>query len=205
MNAKENHVISFHYTGTLSDGKEFDSSKGREPLQVILGLGMIIPGLEKELFGMKKGDKKKVVIPANLAYGERIKEAVQEVPKSHMPKEIELKEGLQLVAQGPHGPIPVQIAKVNADTVTVDFNHPLAGKELTFHVEVTEVREQSEEEKKALAEQMKGGCCGGGDCHSHGEEEDCCSKGSCGSGSCGSGKCEDKKEKKSTKKDSSKK
>lgn len=146
MTITDKKVVKINYTGKLTDGTVFDSSVGKEPLQFIFGVGMIIPGLEEGIKGLKVGDKKTVEIPADKAYGQRNDAAIQEVPKDQFPKEIELKVGLQLMAQGPQGVLPVTIADIKENTVTVDFNPPLAGKDLTFDVEIVEVRDATEEE-----------------------------------------------------------
>ena len=139
---EKNKVVSIHYTGTLEDGTVFDSSEGREPLEFIFGIGQIIPGLEEGLEGLKVGDKKKVEnITPDKAYGPKLDEAMQEVPKSQLPEDLDVQVGMQLAAQGPQGPIPVVIAEVKEESVVVDFNHPLAGKTLTFEVEVTALRD----------------------------------------------------------------
>lgn len=144
---EKNKVVSMHYTGTLEDGSVFDSSEGREPLEFISGVGMIIPGLEEGLEGLAKGDKKKIEnIAPDKAYGQIQEEARQEVPKDQMPQDMELEVGMQLAAQGPQGPIPVVIAEIKEESVVVDFNHPLAGKTLTFDVEIVEVRDATPEE-----------------------------------------------------------
>lgn len=146
MEIAENKVVSIHYKGTLKDGSVFDSSEGREPLLFIFGTGMIIPGLEEGIKGLKVGDKKKVDIGFEKAYGPKMDEAKQEVPKAQLPTEVELKVGMQLAAQGPQGTIPVTIIEIKDEVVVVDFNHPLAGQDLTFDVEVVEVREPTKEE-----------------------------------------------------------
>lgn len=203
MKIAENKVVKLNYKGTLLSGEVFDSSEGREPLEFIFGVGMIIPGLEDGLKGLKVGDKKKLNIKSEKAYGPRMDEAVQEVPKQHFPAEIPLKVGMQLAAQGPHGVIPVVIADIKKDTVMVDFNHPLAGKDLVFEIEVVGVRDAS-------AEELSHGHTHGADGHhghdheghSHGnDDEGCCGGGSCSSNEgksskgkkdkecCGSGNC----------------
>lgn len=205
MKIAENKVVKLNYKGTLLSGEVFDSSEGREPLEFIFGVGMIIPGLEDGIKGLKVGDKKKVNIKSDKAYGPRMDEAVQEVPKEHFPADIPLKVGMQLAAQGPHGVIPVVIADIKANTVMVDFNHPLAGKDLVFEIEVVGVRDASAEE---LAHGHTHGEDGhhGHDSHghSHGDEEEGCCGGGCGSHEgksskgkkdkecCGSGRCKDK-------------
>jgi len=146
LNITEKSVVSLHYKGTLEDGSVFDSSEGRDPLVFIFGTGMIIPGLEAGIDGLKAGDKKTINVKSDEAYGQRKEEAMQEVPKEHLPQDAELKVGMQLAAQGPQGAIPVVISEIKDKTVVVDFNHPLAGKDLTFDVEVIEVREATKEE-----------------------------------------------------------
>jgi FKBP-type peptidyl-prolyl cis-trans isomerase SlyD len=147
MEVSENKVVSIHYKGTLKeDGSVFDSSEGREPLLFLFGKGMIIPGLEEGMVGLKVGDKKSIEVGFEKAYGPKMEEAKQDVPKDQLPKEAELKVGLQLMAQGPQGAMPVTIAAINDTTVTVDFNHPLAGKDLIFDIEVIDVREPTKEE-----------------------------------------------------------
>lgn len=146
MEISENKVVSLNYTGKLKDGSVFDTSDGREPLMFIFGNGMIIPGLEEGIKGLKSGDKKSVEVGFEKAYGPVMEEAKQEVPKNQLPQEAELKVGMQLAAQGPQGAIPVTIAEIKDDSVIVDFNHPLAGKDLVFEVEIVEVREPTKEE-----------------------------------------------------------
>jgi len=146
MDIKEKSVVKMHYKGTLSDGTVFDSSEGKEPLEFIYGVGMIIPGLEKGILGLKVGDKKKIEVASDEAYGPLNDQAVQVVPKSQFPADLKLEKGMQLMAQGPQGAIPVVIADVMEEEIKVDFNHPLAGKDLVFEVEVTDVREATKEE-----------------------------------------------------------
>ncbi len=149
MAIKANSVVKMHYTGTLEDGTKFDSSEGKEPLEFIYGVGMIIPGLEEGIEGLDVGAKKKVEnIAAEKAYGPRMDEAMQEMPKEQLPEEVrgQLQVGMQLAAQGPQGMIPVTVADVKEETVVMDFNHPLAGKTLNFEVEILEVRDATPEE-----------------------------------------------------------
>ncbi len=190
MEISNNKLVKINYKGTLEDGSVFDSSEGREALEFIAGAGMIIPGLDKGLVGLKAGDKKTISVKSEEAYGPRQDEAVQEVPKDQFPKDVELKEGMQLAAQGPQGVIPVVIVSIGDETIKVDFNHPLAGKDLTFECEVVEVKEATEEDmKKFMPEPQEhnheGGCCGGDEsCDSEEKEEGEC----CGSGQCSSDK-----------------
>lgn len=146
MVVSEKKVITIHYTGKLGDGSVFDSSEGKEPLEFLYGVGMIIPGLEEGMKGMNVGDKKTIEVPSDKAYGPRMDEAQQEVPKDQFPEDITLEVGMQLAAEGPQGVIPVIVAEIKDDVVIVDFNHPLAGKDLTFDVEVIDVRDATPEE-----------------------------------------------------------
>ena len=135
--ATAGRTVSIHYTGTLADGSCFDSSAGRDPLTFQMGAGQIIAGLEAALEGMGVGETKTVTIPADLAYGPRHEEAVQDVPRDMIPDHIPLELGTALQMQTPNGSmIPVTVTAVTDATVTLDANHPLAGKELTFAVEV---------------------------------------------------------------------
>ncbi|MCH8520041.1 MAG: peptidylprolyl isomerase [Nanoarchaeota archaeon] len=144
---EKNKVVSIHYTGTLEDGTVFDSSEGKEPLEFIFGVGQIIPGLEEGIDGLKVGEKKKIEnISPDKAYGPKLEEAMQEVPKSQLPEDLDVQVGMQLAAQGPQGPIPVVIAEIKEESVVVDFNHPLAGKTLTFEVEVIALRDADQSE-----------------------------------------------------------
>jgi peptidylprolyl isomerase len=133
-------TVSIHYTGTLSDGTTFDSSEGRDPLSFEMGKGQIIPGLEQALDGMSVGESKTVTIPADQAYGPHVPEGVQDVPREMVPDHIPLDLGTQLQVQTPEGQqTQVVVTKVTDETVTLDGNHPLAGKDLTFAVEVVSV------------------------------------------------------------------
>ncbi len=132
--------VAIHYTGTLENGAVFDSSEGREPLEFTVGSGMIIPGLDKALPGMKVGDKKKVTIAPEEAYGPRHDEAILDVPRADIPAEIPLEVGIQLQMSGPQGqPVPVTVTAVSEETVTLDANHALAGKTLIFDFELVSI------------------------------------------------------------------
>lgn len=138
--AKQGDTVRIHYTGTLNDGTTFDSSEGRDPLEFTVGTGQIIPGLEKAIPGMNVGEKKKVEVPCAEAYGEREPGAMQTVPRDQIPEEIEVKPGLQLQVQTPQGQVmPVTVAEVSESEVTLDANHPLAGRDLTFDIELVEI------------------------------------------------------------------
>ena len=127
-------------TGTLDDGSVFDSSEGRDPLEFTVGSGQIIPGLDRELPGMAAGDKKTVTVAPEDAYGERNPQAEQAIPRDQIPADIPLDIGTGLQMRTPDGrTVNVTVAKVTDDTVTLDANHPLAGKSLTFAFEVVTI------------------------------------------------------------------
>lgn len=148
MNISDNCVASFHYTLTDKDGKVLDSSDGREPLAYLHGASNIIPGLEKELAGKQVGDKLKVDVPAAEAYGERNDAMMQELPANMFTGVEKIEVGMEFHAQTEQGVQVVSIAAVDGDMVTVDANHPLAGVDLTFDVEITDVREATAEEQE---------------------------------------------------------
>jgi peptidylprolyl isomerase len=134
--AKSGDTVKVHYTGILEDGTQFDSSVGAEPLEVTLGEAQVIPGFEQGLEGMAIGEKKTIHIPVEEAYGEAHPSLIQEVERSDIPSEIELFVGAQLQAQGPNGPFMLMVTELAEKTVTLDGNHPLAGKALNFELEL---------------------------------------------------------------------
>jgi peptidylprolyl isomerase len=137
---KSGDTVRIHYTGTLTDGQTFDSSEGRDPLEFTVGSGQIIPGLEAAIPGMEVGDKKTVEVPADEAYGQPDPNAQQAVPRAEIPDDIPLDLGTQLQVQTPQGQVmPVTVVDVTEEQVTLDANHPLAGKDLTFNIELVEI------------------------------------------------------------------
>lgn len=134
-----NSTVSVNYTGKLEDGTVFDSSltEGREPLSATLGQGSLIPGFEKGLIGMSEGETKTITIPHTEAYGEINDQLVGEVPKDRVPENIEVGQMLQTMT--PQGPMNVLVKEVNEDHVILDANHPLAGKDLIFDLELISV------------------------------------------------------------------
>ena len=138
---KKGDQVSLHYTGTLADGSVFDTSKKRnEPLKFTTGSGQVIPGFDKAVVGMKKGEEKKFTIQPSDAYGERKPELTQTVPRKHLPKDHEPKPGMMLVMGTPSGQqVPATITEVTDENVILDMNHPLAGKALTFDIQVVEI------------------------------------------------------------------
>ena len=139
--AKAGDTVKIHYTGTLDDGTQFDSSAGRDPLEFELGSGQVIPGFEKAVEGMSVGDTKTVNIPAEDAYGPRHDQMIQEVPRSALPDDIEPQVGMGLQARRPDGAmLDLTITEVGEESITVDGNHPLAGQALNFDLELVEIK-----------------------------------------------------------------
>lgn len=137
---KPGDKVRIHYTGTLADGSTFDSSAGRAPLEFTVGSGEIIPGLDKALPGMTAGDQKTVGVPSDEAYGAHDPQAKQAIPLDQVPTDIPLEPGTQLQLQTPQGQVmPVVVAEVTETEVVLDANHPLAGKDLTFDIELVEI------------------------------------------------------------------
>lgn len=138
--AKVGDTVKVHYTGTLANGTEFDSSRGMDPLGFTLGEGQVIPGFENGVLGMVVGENKVVTIPCEQAYGERNETMLQEVPRDTMPDDLELATGIVLHAEGPEGQVlTFTVAGFDAETVTIDANHPLAGQDLIFALELLEI------------------------------------------------------------------
>ncbi|TWG92747.1 peptidylprolyl isomerase [Mesorhizobium sp. J18] len=137
---KSGDVVRIHYTGKLADGTEFDSSAGREPLEFQVGAGQIISGLERQVEGMTVGERETVTIPADEAYGPRDERQVQIVPREAFPQDLNLAVGSRLQANTQDGrQIALTVTDIRDDQVTVDANHPLAGRDLIFDVEVVEI------------------------------------------------------------------
>ena len=158
MKVSENAMVTMDYELRIDgyDGQLIESSieTGR-PISFIYGKGMLMPAIEEELLNKEEGDVVKVEIPPENAYGLRNEEAVQQIPRSYIPSHIELREGLTLVMQTPQGEeIGMRVVDFDDETVTVDFNHPLAGKTLYFTLYIREVREATPEELLELAKQQ---------------------------------------------------
>ena len=177
MKIEKDTIASVHYTGTLPEsGETFDSSEGREPLTFLVGHGQMIPGFEAELMGSKVGEKKTFTLSPDKAYGPIDESAILQIPRAQFAQlegQTKLEVGFQLVAQMPHGPAPFTVTELSEELVTADFNHALAGKELTFSVEVIEIRKASEDEvahghihstDQTKGEQKSSGCSNDGCC-----------------------------------------
>lgn len=140
MSIKLGDTVFVHYTGTLDDGTEFDSSEGGEPLEFVMGGGMILPGFEAAVSGKGVGDKVSVSLEPSEAYGEHKAEMTIIVPRSEVPKHIEPEEGMMLQITLEEGDIDVLVSRVTDEEVELDGNHPLAGKRLHFKIEVVDVK-----------------------------------------------------------------
>lgn len=137
---KENNTVKVHYTGKLADGQVFDSSEGKEPLEFTLGQGRLIPGFEKGLIDMKLNEKKTINIAVEDAYGAPREDLIIEVSKSELPQEMAPEVGMGLVSRTPEGQeMNLLVVEVKDETVILDGNHPLAGRDLVFDLEVVEI------------------------------------------------------------------
>jgi peptidylprolyl isomerase len=137
---KTGDKVAVHYTGKLPDGSVFDSSRDREPLQFVLGERRVIPGFENAVIGMTTGETKTARIPAADAYGEHQPEMVVQFERDKIPPEIEVKVGQELQVQTTAGQaIPARVVDASEEDVTLDANHPLAGQDLTFDIELVDV------------------------------------------------------------------
>ncbi|PWN07239.1 FKBP-type peptidyl-prolyl cis-trans isomerase [Rhodohalobacter mucosus] len=137
---KDGDTVKVHYTGTLDNGEVFDTSENREPLEFTLGQGQLIPGFEKAVTGLAVGDSTTVDIPSKEAYGDVREDLIISVPKSQLPDDIEPQVGMQLQVNQPDGqPVPVRVTEIGDENLTLDANHPLAGQDLSFKIEVVDV------------------------------------------------------------------
>ncbi|WP_372756232.1 peptidylprolyl isomerase [Mariniflexile sp.] len=138
---KENDTVRVHYTGKLSNGQVFDSSLEREPLEVTLGQGMLIPGFEKGMVNMKVNEKKTINIPVAEAYGDIQQELFHEVKKDQLPPDMTPEVGMGLASRNPDGTeVQFRVAEVHPEHIIIDANHPLAGHDLTFDLELVEIK-----------------------------------------------------------------
>jgi peptidylprolyl isomerase len=137
--AKQGDTVRVHYTGTLNDGQEFDSSRGLDPLTFTIGAGAVIQGFDDAVTGMAVGDEKRVTIPAAEAYGPRRDELTVRIPRAELPPDLELEEGTQLRMEQGEQSVVVTVREMDDETVTLDANHPLAGESLTFDLRLVEI------------------------------------------------------------------
>jgi peptidylprolyl isomerase len=137
--AQNGNRVKVHYTGKLDDGSVFDSSEGREPLEFTVGEGQVIPGFEQGVVGMEPGDSKTLNIPSDEAYGPHRPEGVFEIERSEIPPSIPLEEGMRLQANQGGRTVELTVVEIDESKVTLDGNHPLAGRDLTFDIQLVEV------------------------------------------------------------------
>lgn len=137
--AKQGDTVRVHYTGTLADGQEFDSSRGLDPLTFTIGAGAVIQGFDDAVTGMAEGDERRVTISAEEAYGPRRDELTLRLPRAELPPDLELEEGSQLQMEQGDQTIVVTVRDLDDETVTLDANHPLAGEALTFDLRLVEI------------------------------------------------------------------
>ncbi len=139
---KEGDVVKVHYTGKLTNGEQFDSSVGREPLEFTVGAGQMIKGFDAAMPGMGLGEKKTINIAPEDGYGHRSDEAIIQFPKEHVPADMVLEPGMPLTLSNQAGqPVPVIVVEVKDDVIILDANHFLAGQELVFDIELVEIAE----------------------------------------------------------------
>ncbi len=176
MKIADKTVVLMHYTLTSDEGQVIDSSAGRDPLQYIQGMHMIVVGLEKAMYDHEVGDKFDVKVIPSEGYGEYDERMTQEVPVSVFQGVDKVEAGMQFYANTPAGPMPIRVKSVNGDKAVIDANHELAGKNLNFAIEVVEVREATEQDLAPFQQHQckcgkgEGECCGGnGDCECNGE------------------------------------
>jgi FKBP-type peptidyl-prolyl cis-trans isomerase 2 len=137
---KSGDTIKVHYHGKLTDGTTFDSSEGREPLEFEVGSGSVIPGFDEGVTGMSIGEKKTINIPADEAYGQKEEDRIMEFPIDRFPPDLQPEVGMQLnMSNGEGQNLPVIITDVKEDSVVLDANHPLAGEDLVFDLELVEI------------------------------------------------------------------
>ena len=184
MNVAEKLFVSIDYSLSLESGEEVDSSIEGQPLGFVAGTGRIIPGLEKALMGRTPGESLKVKVEPGEAYGEVDEGLMQDIPRSSFPADAEITPGMSFQAQGPRGPVKITVTGIkDNDMVTVDRNHPLAGKRLLFDVKVVEVRESLAEELAPPPADCGCGSDCGSDCGPDSPgEKDCGSASGCACG-----------------------
>lgn len=140
MQVKSGDVVRVHYTGTLEDGSQFDSSVGRAPLEFTVGAGQMIAGFDTGVVGMAVGEKKTILIDPDHGYGQKDPTAIIEFPSSNIPEGMAVEVGMKLNLQNQYGqPVPVVVMEVKEEVIIMDANHFLAGKDLTFDVEIVEI------------------------------------------------------------------
>jgi peptidylprolyl isomerase len=135
--AHEGDTVRIHYTGHLEDGTVFDTSEGRDPLEFVLGSGQVIPGFDRAVDGMEEGEEKTVTVPAADAYGPRRDELIVSVARSNLPADVDPEVGQRLQMSSPDGQtFQATVANTSEEAIVLDANHPLAGQDLTFEIQL---------------------------------------------------------------------
>src|SRR3954469_23323287 len=141
MQVKNGDTVRVHYHGRLTDGTTFDSSEGRDPLEFQVGAGMVIKGFDNGVLDMEVGQKRTLDIPVEEAYGPKNPELIMEFPKDNIPAELNPEVGMDLQMSNPEGQVfPVKVAAIGSEFITLDANHPLAGENLVFDIELVEIK-----------------------------------------------------------------
>ncbi len=148
--AKTGDIVKVHYTGTLADGTEFDTSAGNEPMEFTIGEGQLIAGFEQAVIGMQVGESKTITIPVDQAYGQRSDDMIFEIGRDELPASIDPEVGMQLQQTQGGSVSVVTIIEVTETTVKIDANHPLAGQDLTFNIELVEIGGSSQSHESNL-------------------------------------------------------
>ncbi|MBD3354976.1 peptidylprolyl isomerase [Candidatus Woesearchaeota archaeon] len=149
MSVKKGDKIKVEYTGKLENGQVFDTSEGKQPLEFEVGAGKIIKGFDNAVIGMKKGEEKEITLKPEEAYGDPNPKLLQKIPREKLPEGKEPKQGMMLAMKTPDGrQVPVKIKEVSDKDITIDLNHPLAGKTLNFKIKVVDIGSGSEEQKE---------------------------------------------------------
>ncbi len=133
--------VAVIYTGKLNDGTVFDTNVGAEPFSFTTGTGAVIPGFDQAVVGMAVGETKEVHIPVDEAYGQRSLEAVMVIEPTSFPEDMEVSVGMQVQGEGPNGAFPAIVTAVASNGITIDANHPLAGNDLNFEIELVSISE----------------------------------------------------------------
>jgi len=139
MTIKKGDKVKIDYTGTLEDGTVFDTSEGKQPIEFEVGSGMVIPGFDAALIGMKKGEEKEISLPPEKAYGPNNPNMLKKLPRDKLPPDQEPKPGMVLMIGTQQGQFPAKITAIDDKEITVDLNHPMAGKKLNFKLKVVDI------------------------------------------------------------------
>ncbi len=134
--------VTVHYTGTLNDGSVFDSSQEKDPFSFITGTGAVIPGFDQAVVGMTAGQTKEVHISSDDAYGPRNMDAVIVIERESFPEDMDVQVGMTVQGEGPNGAFPATVTAVASNGITIDANHPLAGQDLNFTIELVSINEE---------------------------------------------------------------